>query len=69
MICLLTGKEILRALIAVSTYFLLRAHELRLLDRADLVADQTSVGVARSDATKIGQRFDVEEACVGVPES
>ena len=32
-----------------------------MLDRADLVADQTSVGVVRLAATKTGQRLGVEE--------
>ena len=57
--CLLAGKEILGALIAVGFYLFLRPHELLMLDRADLVVDQTSVGVVRLAATKIGQRFGV----------
>ena len=32
-----------------------------MLDRADLVVDQTSVGVVRLAATKIGQRLGVVE--------
>ena len=59
--CLPTGKEILGALIAAGFYLFLRPHELLMLDHADLVVDQTSVGVVHLAATKIGQRLGVEE--------
>ena len=59
--CLLTGKEILGGLIAVGFYLFLRPHARVMLDRADLVVDQTSVGFVRLAATTIGQRLGVEE--------
>ena len=58
---LLSGKEILGAFIAVGFSLFFRPHELLMLDREDLVVDQTSVDVVRLVATKIGQRFGVEE--------